>query len=262
MQFWGFVADEVASPLFLFREENMAEYLDFKAISVAVRFKELLDYLNIPYEEKRNELKGHTEGFNFIVNIVKNLFFSPNSQHKGSVINFFSAVKNIPLREAAAELKREFLDTPTPCQKKVPDLTLEYHQFLSEQGIDEETARAWGVGYCKAGIMRGRITFAIHDKDGVKVAYCGLSLKDNKWLFPKGYKHEHIYGLYKNGKESAEVYVNPLDAIKNNGLALLTLNATVEQIELLGEIKKVLLFHPAGDNIGLRLFKKTFVKIG
>jgi hypothetical protein len=119
--------------------------------------------------------------------------------------------------------------------------------------------------------MKGRIAFEIKDKDGQKVAYCGLAIKDDQkptWLFPKGYKHVHVYGLHRlqnemhrlEGIEYAEVYVDPLDAIKNNGLALLNLNATPEQIELLSEIKKVLLIHPNPDNIGLRLIKKTFVK--
>ena len=238
-------------------------YLDFRAIST-IPFKSVLDHFNISYEEKKNELKGHADGFNFIVNTSKNMFFSPGDQSiKGSCINFLSALKGIDLRSAAAELKSVFMDTPPEGVKKVPDLTLEYHKFLEEQGISEETAQAWNVGYCKQGIMKGRIAFAIHDKDGNKVAYCGLSLKEDKvkWLFPKGYSHVHIYGLYRlESDEYAEVYVDPLEAIKNNGLALLTPNATNEQIELLGEIKKVRLMIPNPDNIALRLVKKTFVK--
>ncbi|MFC1574035.1 hypothetical protein ACFL30_02510 [Candidatus Latescibacterota bacterium] len=62
----------------------MAEFLDFKEISQQIPFADVLDYFNIPYTSKGKELKG--EGF--IVDTVKNLYFNPKGDDKGSVINF------------------------------------------------------------------------------------------------------------------------------------------------------------------------------
>jgi hypothetical protein len=49
------------------------EFLDFKAISEAIPFQKVLDWLNIPYTEVNGEIKG--EGF--IISVSKNRYTNP-----------------------------------------------------------------------------------------------------------------------------------------------------------------------------------------
>src|SRR4030042_1670204 len=114
----------------------MAEFLDFNEISQRIPFANVLDYLNIPYTTKGKELRG--EGF--IVDTVKNLYFNPKGDDKGSVINFFQARK---------------------------------------------------------------VAFKIIDHHNNHVGYVGL--KDGKWFYPKGFKRDTLYKLFRQQKESAIV---------------------------------------------------------
>jgi len=248
-------------------------YLNFEEISYAITFKELFDKLNISYEEKNGELKSVVNGQTYIVSLKKNLFFSPtNRALKGSVINFLSVYNGVSLREAALYLKTEFLKPPEgQGGAKVPDLELKYHPFLNDYGISEEMALKFGAGYCSKGIMKGRIAIPIFDQNGVKVAYAGRAVKEDQkplYLFPKGYKNDYIFNLHRlPDLNYALVFPDPLEAIKHDQefldrtLSLLSPNASDAQIEALGQIKKVLLIHKQGDNIGLRLLKKTYVKV-
>ncbi len=130
-------------------------YLDFKAISAAISFRVLLDHLNIEYEKKgKDELKGVGK-FKFIVNVGKNLFLCPDDENiKGSVINFYASHADVGLREAAQWLQETFLAKVKPPKREIPELELKYHVFLEQQGITEETATMFEVGYCgKKSIM-------------------------------------------------------------------------------------------------------------
>ena len=137
----------------------MAEFLDFKEISQRIPFADVLDYLNIAYTSKGKELKG--EGF--IVDTVKNLYFNPKGDDKGSVINFLHANKGGTLRECAIELKKQFLDETKKPQRDIPTLELEHgHPAVSKLSIDEETAEYFDIGYCgRKSIMSGKVAFKI-----------------------------------------------------------------------------------------------------
>jgi len=61
---------------------------------------------------------------------------------------------------------------------------------LIERGISEETIRKFGVVYCTAGMMKGRIAFPIRSRDGEIMAYAGRAVKqadeeeNGKYRFP------------------------------------------------------------------------------
>ncbi|MFX0137557.1 MAG: hypothetical protein ACFFDN_28220, partial [Candidatus Hodarchaeota archaeon] len=98
-------------------------YLNFQEISNSIYFVDVLNWLNIPYARKKGEFRGEVNGLKFIINIEKNLFFSPDDETiKGSVINFLSEIKHIDLREAATKLKKTFLIEPKPSRKEIPEL--------------------------------------------------------------------------------------------------------------------------------------------
>jgi hypothetical protein len=242
------------------------EMLDFSAISKAVPFKNVLDYLNIQYKEEGREIKGE----NFIVNMDKNLYFNPGGKDRGSIINFWSHLKQTDLRTAAHAIKVQFLEQPK--ERSIPEYTLEYdHPFLRERGIAPEQAKEFEMGYYgQRGIMSGKIAIKIRDKDGNKVAYIGRNIKENghgKYFFFKGYKSEHIFNLYRLREEkSCILTVSPFDVVKlsqegqKNVVALLNHSMTREQEELLKQFESILLLHPEPDNIIQRLSRFSYVK--
>ena len=244
------------------------EYLDFKEIS-KIPFIYLLDWLNVPYIDHKTEIKGQTDIFKFIVNKDKNLFFSPdNDSIKGSVINFLAQHRSITLRQAASELKQVFLPKPNE-EKKLPDYELDHiHPFLTARGISLETAHFFDVGYCKHGIMKGKIAIPIHDAQGNKVAYIGRNIKDekNKYFFPKAYRHIYLFNWHRVNTNYVILAVSPFDVmhIYQMGIkfvcGLLSHTMTKEQQELLTPFKKILLLHPKPQNILQRLSNSAFVK--
>src|ERR1035438_8852993 len=114
------------------------EFLNFSEISQKISFKEVLDWLNIPYSVYQN---GEIRGEGFIINTVKNLYLNPKGADKGSVINFLSNFKGIDVRSAASELNKRFLTEAKEPKRELPNLELHYCKFLEDKGIRSEERR-------------------------------------------------------------------------------------------------------------------------
>lgn len=242
------------------------EFLNFAEISKAIHFKDVLDWLNISYQKKNQELRG--EGF--IISIEKNLFFTPNDESiKGSVINFVAHHKQIELREAAALLKTQFLSNEKEIkhQREIPDLTLEYHDYLAQRLIEPKLAKEFEVGFVKQrSIMAGRIAFKIYDHLGNPNGYIGYKPEDSSWYFPKGSKRP-LYNVFRvKDTKSAIITVDPFDALRiismgmQQVVSLLGNSMTAEQEEQLKKFRYILLFHAEPENIVNRLYITSFVK--
>lgn len=240
------------------------EYLDFKAISEQIKFSDLLDSLNVPYQLKNGEL--HSNGM--IVNINKNMFFVPkNDDLKGSVINFYANFKEIDLRTAASELKKQFLTKPKERKRELPDLKLEWTPYLEKRGISEQVFKEYEVGLVKQkSVVAGKISFKVYDENGSHTGYIGYKEEDGSWFFPKGFKRT-LYNVQRlQDKKSVIVTVDPFDALRlvslgfNQVTSLLAKSMTDEQAEQLNKFKYILLFHPEPTNVINRLFTTSFIK--
>lgn len=107
-------------------------------------------------------------------------------------------------------------ETPEPNKQEAPEeppkneplpFTIELdpeHEFLVERGLDQETIETFGLGYCKKGIMAGRICIPIHDETGNLVAYAGRYAGDNppdetpRYKLPKGFhKNLVLFNLHR-----------------------------------------------------------------
>jgi DNA primase len=100
------------------------------------------------------------------------------------------------LRQESVEAKRE---GNTPFGKELKGLKADV-PFLQEAGISPELAKAWGVGWCSRGLLRGRIAFPIRRADGMVMAYVGLSPKaedpEGLWRFPSGFQRSlELFGI-------------------------------------------------------------------
>lgn len=242
------------------------EFLNFAEISKAIVFSDVLDWLNVAYQKKNNELRGD----GFIVSIEKNLYFSPkDDSKKGSVINFVSDHKNIDLREAALLLKHEFLSKRKDVQPKrgLPDLTFEYHSYLTNRSIPPDIAKQYEVGYVKQrSIITGRIAVKIYDPNGKHIGYVGYKKGDNSWFFPKGVKRP-LYNLHRIvDRKAVIVTVDPFDALRiislkiENIVSLIANTMTAEQEEALKQFRYILLLHKEPENIVNRLYSSSFIK--
>lgn len=242
------------------------EFLNFKEISSAITFEDVLNWLNIPFQRKDKELRG--EGF--IINIDKNLFFCPdNDEQKGSVINFVAHYKKVDLRESAMLLKAEFLSKKTEAKPKrdMPNLTLEWHPYIQERGITEEIFKEFEIGYVSQRcVVAGRIAFKIYDHDGKHTGYIGYKEDDDSWFFPKGFKRP-LYNVFRlKDTKSIIVTTDPFDALKIASVgfpqvvSLLANSMTTKQEEQLKRFRYILLFHDKPENIVNRLYKTSFIK--
>jgi len=85
------------------------------------------------------------------------------------------------------------------------ELELEHdHPFLIEHGIEPQLAEKYGIGFCNAGIMKGRIAIPIHNLEGEVMAYAGRYASDDipegtdRYRFPKRFlKSLELYNLYR-----------------------------------------------------------------
>jgi hypothetical protein len=249
----------------------MSGFVDFNHISKSITFKQLFDNLNIPYSEKKEEMKGEYKNLKFIVNKEKNLFFCPNNDNaKGSVINFLAAITGSDLRTAAIDLQERFLHKAKEPERALPDLKLHYCDFLESYGISKETAQEYEVGLVKQkSIISGKIGFKCYDINGTTTGYVSFNPKEtgkSRWFFPQNFKRTLWNAQRATVFEKAIVCCNPFDALVllqkgfKNTYCLIGKSMTASQEEVLKLFKSILLLHPEPENIVLRLSKYSSVK--
>lgn len=116
--------------------------------------------------------------------------------------------------------------------------------------------------------MKGKIAFKILDANGKKIAYIGKSLKDDSYLFPKGYRHNHVYNLC-NVLKNAQLTVtaDPFEALAlysvgmTNICSLLHQGMTEAQENLLKEFPQITLIDIKSEAIITRLARHTYVRV-
>lgn len=246
----------------------MAQFLNFSEISQQIPFKQVLNWLCVPYAEKKSELRGKLGDLSFIANIDKNTFFCPKGDLKGGIINFTSHCLKLSLRDAALALSTQFLNKPKEPKREIPNLELHYCKPLENHGISKETAEKYEVGLVKQkSIVSGRICFKIYDQTDSHIGYIGYHEEKKDWFFPKNFKRP-LYNLNHFPKANDIILtVNPFHALNlcqrgYNACSLLGKSMTESQFDALKNppIEKIILIHPEPDNIILRLAPLYFVK--
>lgn len=78
------------------------------------------------------------------------------------------------------------------------ELAPDHPHILKERGLSLETAKAWGIGYCRRGMLRSMIAIPIHNEDAELIAFAGRRLKPQdiaefgKYRFPKNFKRDLV----------------------------------------------------------------------
>lgn len=94
--------------------------------------------------------------------------------------------KSVAIEKAAEpETKPDDLDTGLPRVVNAPlDFELKKldpeHPYLKARGLDCETIAYFGIGYCKQGLMSGRIAIPLRDTQGRLIGYAGRLVDDGK----------------------------------------------------------------------------------
>ena len=240
----------------------------------------------------------------------------------GNILDFVSRMENVNIREAALLIQKWFLapdpvepqkkpakekqqaPAQAPAKEEAPEeppeaavntpLTFSLnkldheHPYLAERGLEPETIREFGLGYCGRGVMTGRIAIPIHNENGELVAYAGRWPGDPpadtpKYKLPPGFhKGLVIFNLHRAKLAAAEhglVLVEGFfDCLKlwqagvHQVIALMGSSLSPAQEKLIVETlgptgKAILMFDedPAGqvcrDQVLARLASQVYVKI-
>ncbi|TVM03348.1 MAG: hypothetical protein CV087_05635 [Candidatus Brocadia sp. WS118] len=264
---------------------------------------------------------GQTKG-QFKVSTSKNCWHCfGQCKSGGNVLDFVSLKENIGIREAAiylmeriglstvpvSTIQSEGKEVTSPQRQKddkEPVTTAEEskinkplgfvlkyldpdHPYLTDQGLSKETVLAFGLGYCKRGILAERIAIPIQNKGGELVAYIGRfpgtpPEGKEKYKFPEGFKKSlELFNGHRAIKESS---TEPLVLVQSvfdgmriwqagyrRTVALMGNSLSEEQATLVKEIvssqgRVVLLLREdvtttANQSILLRLSSSCFTKL-
>lgn len=286
-----------------------ANWVDFKTIKQAISIEQVLAHYQIKLRRSGKELRGKCpihqgEGQDtFHASVEKNAFHCFSCQTKGNVLDFVAAMDHCSIREAGAKLQQWFgltarsaekvhdereVETGTGAesakdeQKSEPNKPLGFslkgidhrHPYLSQRGIDPETAEYFGVGlFSGKGSMHGRIVIPIENEHGQLVAYAGRSIdgSEPKYKLPAGFKKSRVlYNLARAIDDSSGLVVvveGFFDCMKVTQaeypcVALMGSQLSLEQERLLCEhFDRVLLLFD-GDEAGKRATDECLLRLG
>lgn len=194
----------------------------------------------------------------------------------------------VPVPEQEPEVKQEL---KTEAEKKLPVIVnarldfelknLDYgHPYLKGRGFSDAVIKAFGLGYCDRGLMRGRIAIPLHDETGMLIGYAGRIVDDSainentpRYLYPGSrerggtryefHKSEFLYNGYRVNGATDLVVVESFTAVWwlaqadiANAVAVMGASVSEKQARLIAELVpengRVWLL-PDGDKAGLAL---------
>ncbi|MFC1712831.1 CHC2 zinc finger domain-containing protein [Candidatus Poribacteria bacterium] len=276
---------------------------------------ELVGYCPIHDENQYNKNS-------FCVNTEKNVFNCFACGAHGNILDFVAQMEDVDIRKAGLLIQEWFNLTPAKklARKEKPDrppvkpektaagsetpdsgaaavnppLTFELkdldqnHPYLKERGLEKETIKEFGIGFCKRGLMKDRIAIPIHNTDGELVAYAGRwpgeppDGEPKYMLPPKFQKHLILYNFHRPSELAGEkgliLVEGFFDTMKlwqagcKNAVALMGTSLSDEQAQLLIEALSpdgtlILMLDPDEPGISTtkeiaeRLITKLYIKV-
>ncbi|MCA9731933.1 MAG: toprim domain-containing protein [Deferribacteres bacterium] len=305
----------------------MNNWIDYAQIKVEVRFKAVFEYYNLQFTIKGREIvcacplplhAGDRDNNNaFHVSLEKNCFNCFTHCGGGNIIDFIQHMENLSFdddgfRKAALFLQEHFLadnSSQNPTDEEKPDkkkqeaplvnkpltfslenrLKYDHPWMIQEKGFSLELVKKFGIGWCKTGLMAGRIVYPVHNTKGELVAYIGRALtqKDEnqrgKYLVPSQFhKHLELWNFHRIREKKkllrdfglivVEGFNDALRLIDQgfeNVVALMGCSMSDEQERMILSVTdKIVLFldnNEAGNegtkSIHKRLIHRAFVKV-
>ena len=256
------------------------EYLhNFDEICSKVPFPALLDHLQTPYKIEGQIIKTDEaiitpkkalkNGLCFDLFVWRNKTGKPKGG--GSILDYVQYILDLKSKIKACEWLKANILGENAQKDNIPELTLEFHEFLGNLGIGDKIAEHYAVGYVKRGIMAGRIAFKLIDHENRHRGYIGYDHRGTmktQWFLPKGTRtSDMLYNYYRKSSPDTVILVsNPLEALYMYGqgwtqtISLLSKTLSEEQRKLMSFFKHV---HVIGENlqgIALELSQICFVR--
>ena len=239
-------------------------FVDFAELKSRISIERTVSMLSLSLNKAGAQLRGPCPVCNaggdraLVVTPEKGLFYCFAAKTGGDQIALAAHIKGIKTSEAATFLAGNNT-VPVPRNRPVPatvppappekgfrplDYLQPQHEAVQGLGISKDTAEAFGAGYAPKGILRGRLAIPIYDREGMLLAYCGRSVKNESptLAFPNGFDpHSVIFGAHK--VQAGELYLvrDPLQVLTayeagvENVVAFLT-TITAQQLEQLASL--------------------------
>jgi DNA primase len=224
----------------------MENFVDFDAIKREVTIQQVLEHYGLlqGLRQHGDALTGPCplhQGHNptqFRVSLAKNCFICFGDCHRGgSIVDFVSLKEGIGIRQAGQLLQDWFQvharsthgdgrngKKPHPPVASADGEEPENrplgfslggldtrHPYLKERGLDDQTLRVFGLGYCRVGWLTGRIAIPIHNARGELVAYAGRwpgepPADEPKYKLPRGFKKSReLFNLHRAKQADARL---------------------------------------------------------
>jgi DNA primase len=76
------------------------------------------------------------------------------------------------------------------------------HPCFAERKILPDTVHEFGLGFCKRGLLSGKIAVPLVDDARALVGYAGMSLENNgpRYLFPTSREHDDVKHVFERGR--------------------------------------------------------------
>lgn len=248
---------------------------NFDEICSQVPFTALLTNLKIPFTQEGKTIKTAdaiiTTNACKKGNLTFDLWKAKGSKDGGSVLDYVQIILGLKTKLEAAQWLKENILGEQEQNEEPPELQLEYHEYLASIGISEAKAKDYQVGYCKKGVMSGRIAFKLIDHEGKHRGYIGYDhtgKKTVRWFIVKGVNtSDFLYNYYrKNGTNYCIITDNPLNCLYlcsigfSYTIAMLTKTIIPAQKELLKCFKYVLAISENPAIVATCLCNQSFVK--
>lgn len=153
------------------------------------------------------------------------------------------------------------------------------HEYLINEGFNDETRRFFDLRFCDKGVMKDRIVIPIDNPDGSIVGIAGRSIHDFRWLelsgeskyfFSKGLKKSNtLYNISRADKyENFIIVVEGYKSIwrlhnwgYDNAVALMGAHLSDRQAQLLLQLDLPILVSGDNDKAGKNLQREVISKL-
>ena len=143
----------------------------------------------------------------------KNLWYCQKCHAAGHIISLAVKVKGLTWKEANEFLEKAISENVNKITEELNiNYELFYNDFLKEKGISEDTCKLLEIGVPKGKTMlAGSVAFAVRDDTGMKVAYYGIKMKDQKPIFHKSFNPElYLYNFCNLHEQSITYFTTDL----------------------------------------------------
>jgi DNA primase len=213
-------------------------FVDFAALKQQISISQVVQMLGLKMKQNGAQWRGECPSCRrggeraLAVNTDKQSYFCFSDRKGGDVIALVSHITGKSARDAAQQIATHFRFVGNGSQ--VPDTApqapkgrqgFDAQAYLkgldpaSEQlaplGISPETLQHFGAGYCKTGLNRGRLAFALCDREGNILGFAGRALDTGQLTFPNGLEaRDIIFGADKVGEGEVRLLREPLDVLQ------------------------------------------------